>query len=69
MVLESQLPHKNIDLLFSVTNQDNMLTILCGVDLLKLINEYNLRDKSGLSRVRHDASLGKFLNWQLYRLY
>jgi hypothetical protein len=30
MVLESQLPHKIVNLLFTITNQDNKLTILWG---------------------------------------
>jgi len=36
MVLESQLPHKIVNVLFSITGQNNELTFCGGVDFLKL---------------------------------
>ena len=40
LVLESQLPHKTVNLIFPSVVVHNRLTILWGSGLLKLINKY-----------------------------
>ena len=38
MVLESQLPHTIVNLLFTIANQETKVTISLGLDFLKLLN-------------------------------
>ena len=42
MVLESQLPHRVVNLLFTITNENNKLTMLWGTDFLEPSNRYIL---------------------------
>ena len=37
LVLESQLPHKTVNLLLTITNQDDNLTVLWGIRRSKTI--------------------------------
>ena len=48
LVLESQLLHKTVNLLFTTTNQSFKLTFLGGFDLLKPIDKQILLDKPTL---------------------
>ena len=45
MVLESQLPHKIVNLLFTITSQNNKLMILWGISLSKSIHEMVLESQ------------------------
>ena len=45
LVLESQLHHKIVNLLFAIINQNIKLTICGGVDFLKFIETYIVSDK------------------------
>jgi len=45
-VLESQLPHKIVNLAFTITKQNIESTFLGGVDFLKLTNEHIVSDDS-----------------------
>ena len=45
LFLESQLPHKIVNLLVTVSNLNNKLTVCGGVDFLKLIDKYIMWDK------------------------
>jgi len=61
LVLESQLPHTIVNLLFAIINQKIKLTFLGGgVDFLKLINKYIMWDKAdtgGVGRLQTRAML------------
>ena len=61
MVLEGQRPYKIVNLLLTITNHNSKFSLYGGVDFLKPLNQYIVRDnvEVGLARPRHQNAVSE----------